>query len=90
MITLMMSVFLGMQIIDCLQTSWIVNNGGIVQSQTVLKMYHQFGVGLSLALIKGALVIGVLLAWSEPVTFVLCLLYAMKIGHNVYATGELI
>ena len=88
MTTLMMSVFIALQIIDCLQTSWIIKNGGIVESQTFLKMYYKLGVGLTLALVKGSLIIAVLLAWNDPLTFVLCLLYAMKMGHNVYSMSE--
>lgn len=91
MTTLMMSVFLCLQIIDSLQTAWIIKNGGIVESQTLLKMYYRLGVGLTLALVKGSLIIAVLLAWNDPLTFVLCLLYAMKLGHNIYSmSGKLL
>lgn len=91
MTTLMMSVFLALQIIDSLQTTSIIKNGGIVESQTMLRMYHKFGVGLSLALIKGSLIIAVLLLWNDPLTFILCLLYAMKFGHNIYSmSGKLL
>lgn len=85
MTTLMMSVFLALQIIDSLQTSWIIKNGGIVESQTLLQMYYKLGVGLSLAIIKGSLIIAVLLLWNDTLTFVLCLLYALKLGHNIYS-----
>lgn len=85
MITIMMSVFLAMQIIDSMQTVWIIKNGGIVTSQTMLQLYYRLGVGLALSIVKGGLIIAVLLLWNEPLTFVLCLLYAMKIGHNVYS-----
>ena len=85
MTTLMMSVFIALQIIDSLQTSWIIKNGGIVESQTLLQMYHRLGVGLTLAIVKGSLIIAVLLAWNDPLTFILCLLYAMKMGHNIYS-----
>lgn len=91
MTTLMMSVFIALQIIDCLQTSWIIKNGGIVESQTLLQMCHRLGVGLTLAIVKGSLIIAVLLAWNDPLTFILCLLYAMKMGHNVYSmSGKLL
>ena len=91
MTTLMMSVCLALQIIDSLPTSWIIKNGGIVESQTMLRMYYKFGVGLSLALIKGSLIIAVLLLWNDVLTFILCLLYAMKFGHNIYSmSGKLL
>ncbi len=91
MSTLMMSVFLALQIIDSMQTAWIIKNGGIVESETLLRMYYSLGVGLSLAIIKGALIVAVLLIWSDPLTFALCLLYAMKFGHNIYSmSGRLL
>lgn len=87
MISLMLC-FIVLQIVDCLTTTHILKNNGKELNPMMNWMYQRLGIGLTLTAIKGALIIAVVSIWSDVLTFWLCILYAVVVGHNLYQISK--
>lgn len=83
-----MFCFIMLQIFDCLSTTYILKNGGVELNAFMRKAYDLLGIGGALFVIKGLLVCAVMAIWNEQLTFWLCVLYAMMLGHNVYQISK--
>lgn len=88
MMTSLMLCFIMLQIIDSLTTVHILKNGGRELNPFMNWMYQRAGIGLTLALIKGTLIMAVVGIWSDVLTFWLCVLYAVVAGHNLYQIAK--
>ena len=84
----LMFCFIMLQIVDSLTTVHILKNGGIEVNPFMRWAFDKLGIGLALTSIKGLAIILVAALWSEHLTFWLCVLYAVVVGHNLYQISK--
>ena len=84
----LMFCFIMLQIIDSLTTAYILKNGGIELNPFMRWAFGKLGIGLSLTLIKGLAIVLVAAVWNDHLTFWLCVLYAVVVGHNLYQISK--
>ena len=84
----LMFCFIILQIADSLTTAYILKNGGVELNPFMRRAYELLGIGGGLAIIKGLLIAVVSILWSEQLTFWLCVIYAVVLGHNAYQISK--
>lgn len=84
----LMFCFIILQMFDALSTTYILKNGGVELNPVMRRAYSVLGIGGALFVIKGFLLAVVVALWNEHLTFWLCVLYAMVLGHNVYQISK--
>lgn len=84
----LMFCFILLQMFDALTTTYILKNGGIELNPFMRKAYELLGIGGALFVIKGLLLVIIVALWNDQLTFWLCVVYAMVLGHNVYQISK--
>lgn len=88
MMVSLMFCFILLQIVDSLTTVHILKNGGREVNPFMNWAFDKLGIGLSLAIIKGIMIILVVTAWNDVLTFWACVLYSVVAGHNLYQISK--
>lgn len=84
MIITLLSIFIFLQIADCLTTIYILKRGGREANPFMNWLFDKIGIPAALAAMKLITLIAVFIAWNEWLTLSLDIAYLGVVGWNSY------